>query len=59
MEMNITSAQYTSSEGQTNYAIKAVIDGDTVFVPINEGNRHYQAILEWAKDGGNSIQDAE
>jgi hypothetical protein len=28
-------------------------------VPIDTGNRHYVAILEWAKEDGNEIQEAE
>jgi len=27
-------------------------------VPINEGNRHYQAIQEWVAEG-NTIEDAD
>ena len=55
--MNIESAQYI--EVSDDKSIKAVIDGITVFVPISEANRHYAAILEWAKEDGNEIQEAE
>tara|TARA_R100000458_G_C8113886_1_gene135559 strand:- start:53 stop:223 length:171 start_codon:yes stop_codon:yes gene_type:complete len=56
--MNIESAQYISHEGKVK-TVKATIDGEEMFVPISEGNRHYAAILEWAKEDGNEIQAAE
>ena len=55
--MNIESAQYI--EVSDDKSIKAVIDGITVFVPISEDNRHYAAILEWAKEDGNTIEEAD
>lgn len=56
--MNITSAKYNSYKGtQQNEAIIAVIDGDTMIVPANPANRHYQAILEWVAEG-NTIAEA-
>lgn len=27
-------------------------NGEILFVPHNEGNRHYQEILEWVENGG-------
>ena len=58
--MNVTSAQYTLDiDGATNACIQAVIDGITVSVPLDPDNRHYAAILEWAKEDGNEIQAAE
>ena len=56
--MNIESAQYISHEGKVK-TVKATIDGQEMFVPISEGNRHYAAILEWAEEDGNEIQAAE
>ena len=32
--------------------------GQECSVPKDEGNRHYQAILEWVEDG-NTIEDAD
>ena len=55
--MNIKSAQYNEVLGDRN--IKAVIDDVTWFVPISEDNAHYQAILEWAKEDGNEIAEAD
>ena len=58
--MNVTSAQYTLDiDGATNSSIQAVIDGITISVPLDPANRHYAAILEWAKEDGNEIQAAE
>ena len=58
--MNITSAQYLEDEfnSGTNIAVDAVIDGETLRVPMDTANRHYQAILDWVADG-NTIQDAD
>ena len=58
--MNITSAQYLQETFDSSPSnIKAVIDGITIYVPLNSDNRHYQAILEWAKEDGNEIKAAE
>jgi len=62
MEMEITQAQYRNTivgEGKQLTDIKATIDGEEMFVPMSEGNRHYAAILEWAKEDGNTIQEAD
>jgi len=58
--MVVTSAQYVVSifDSAVNDHIEAVIDGETLQVPINPNNRHYQAILDWVADG-NTIQDAD
>jgi hypothetical protein len=39
--------------------INCTWDGKGLSIPMNEGNRHYQAILEWAKIDGNTIADAD
>ncbi len=56
--MQITSVQYTQTS-DTNDGIKAVIDGQTRYIPLDPDNRHYAAILEWAEEDGNEIQAAE
>ena len=33
-------------------------DGNTLFVPIDESNRHYQEVLEWVAEG-NTITDPQ
>ena len=57
--MNITSAKYTTNNmtGE-NGSINIVIDGDTLSVPLDPANRHYQAILEWVAEG-NTIAEAD
>ena len=57
--MNIKSAQYYTELGGTdNVGIKVTIDSETVFVPLDPANRHYQAVQEWVKEG-NKIEDAD
>ena len=53
-EINITSAKY----GKDNSCINASIDSVNITVPIDPNNRHYQAILEWVKEG-NKIEEAD
>ena len=58
--MNITSAQYTKNkEGTGNDNIKATIDGQEWFVPLDPDNRHYAEILKQVKEGTLTIKDAE
>ena len=56
--MQITSAQYVVFEG-TNTSIKATIDGQELFVPINPANRHYAEIMRQVDEGLLVIQEAE
>ena len=56
--MNISNAKYVAINDENN-SITATIDGKVMFVPLDPANRHYQAILEWAKIDGNSIEDAD
>ncbi len=67
--MKIESAKYQgitkwdSSKSQMVYDnsvndnIIATIDGEKMFVPIDDNNRHYQAILKWVAEG-NTIEEA-
>ena len=57
--MNITSAQYAKNLQDKVNHIKATIDGNLTFVPLDPDNTDYQAILEWAEEDGNEIQEAE
>ena len=58
--MIVTSAKYTPDfMGQPTNTVVATIDGQEMSVPIDSGNRHYQAILAWAEEDGNEIQAAE
>ena len=57
--MNIKSAKYEKDPLRDgNIGIFATIDDVVTFVPINDKNRHYQAIQEWVKEG-NTIEDAD
>lgn len=57
----ITSAQYNSNlDGTGNgQMIKAVIDGNEVFVPLDPANRHYAEIMRQVDEGTLTIQDAD
>jgi hypothetical protein len=56
--MNITSVKYVLDDDGNNCQVRSTIDGQEMFVPISEDNRHYAAILEWVAEG-NTIQEAE
>jgi hypothetical protein len=49
--MNITSAQYTTDFEGNNSGIQATIDGQELFVPLDEANRHYAEILRQVAAG--------
>jgi len=53
--MKITKAKYS----EENKCVLATIDNIKWAVPIDSANRHYQAIQEWAKIDGNTIEDAD
>ena len=65
--MKITSAKYSKPrddegkiiDGSDNENIIAVIDGVTKFVPLAEGNMHYDTIMDLVKSGDLTIADAE
>jgi hypothetical protein len=55
----VTAAQYqTGFVGNDNVSIKATIDGQVCYVPINTENTDYQAIQEWVAEG-NTIAEAD
>jgi hypothetical protein len=59
--MNIVSARYqTNIQGENmSVAVDTGVSGLFVSVPMDNNNRDYQAILEWAEEDGNEIQAAE
>ena len=57
-EMQITSAQYLNFDG-TNSSIRATIDGQELFVPLDLANRHYSAILKAVEAGDLIIAEAD
>jgi len=59
-DMNITSAQYFIDSVSGNTAgVKATIDGQELFVPLDPANRHYAEILRQVEAGVLTIQEAE
>ncbi len=56
--MNIELAKYIVL-GDGHKSIQATIDGVKMNVPLDSANRHYAAILEWAKEDGNEIAEAD
>jgi hypothetical protein len=57
--MNISSAKYITDLSGKNNQIETIIDEITMSVPLDPANRHYAAILEWAEEDGNTIQEAD
>lgn len=59
--MNITSAKYENDEisGGTLRRLTVVIDGETVTVPQQAGNRHYDEIQRQVAAGTLTIADAD
>lgn len=57
-EVDITSAQYIQVDGE-NDTVRATIDGQELFVPLDPANRHYSAILKAVEAGDLVIQEAE
>lgn len=59
-EMTITSAQYYRDMDDTeNAGVKATIDGVEMYVPLSNGNRHYNEIMRQVDAGELTIADAE
>jgi len=57
--MNITSAKYCINlDTNENQSIKATIDGVEMFVPISEGNIHYDEIIRQVNAGTLTITAA-
>ena len=55
----ITSAKYWKNITDTEAkSIKAVIDGVSCLVPMDNENTDYQNILQWVADG-NTIEEAD
>ena len=57
--MNITSAQYFNDRDGTQAGIRIVVDGTTMDVPLDSGNRHYDEIMKQVAAGDLTIADAE
>ncbi len=57
--MQISNAQYIADMDGNNTTIVATIDGDEVFVPLSQGNRHYAEIMRQVDAGDLTIQEAD
>ena len=57
-EVHITSAQYVQVDGE-NDTVMIVIDGATLFVPLDPANRHYAEIMRQVEAGTLTIDDAD
>jgi len=56
--INITSAHYITKDS-TNIGIQATIDGQELFVPLDEANRHYAEIMRQVEGGELTIAPAD
>jgi len=57
--MTITTAQYIADEDGNSSTIKATIDGQEMFVPLDPANRHYAEILKQVEAGTLTVAAAE
>ena len=60
--MNIENAKYqadTIDDEVINFAIKATIDGNVVFVPLEPSNSDYAEILKQVEAGDLTIAEAD
>jgi len=57
--MQISNAQYIADMDGNNGTIVANIDGNEVFVPLSQGNRHYAEIMRQVAAGDLTIADAD
>jgi len=58
--MDIKDAQYMKSPIDENAVnIKATVDGEEAWIPIDPNNRHYAEILRQVKKGTLTIKDAD
>ena len=57
--MNITSAQYYKDMAGNNVVgIKATLDGNLSWIPLDTNNTDYAAIQKWVAEG-NTIAEAD
>jgi len=57
-KMNITTAQYVADIDGSSSSVKATIDGEEMFVPLDPANRHYAEILKQVEAGTLTIAAA-
>ena len=57
--MIIESAKYIDDDNNNHICVETVIDGIKHWIPIDEGNRHYDEILKQVKAKTLTIKDAD
>ena len=57
--MIITDAKYMTDLEDENASIKATINSEVLFVPLDTANRHYAEILKQVADGDITIAEAD
>ena len=57
--MIISNVKKVKNENDIVVCLETLINGKFCHVPLDPANRHYVAILEWAKIDGNTIADAD
>ena len=58
--MNISSAKYLKDLISEKINTKEIVmDGQTYFVPMKEGNRHYKEIMQQVEAGILTIEEAD
>ena len=58
--MNISSAKYLKDLiSEKINTIVIIMDGQTYFVPMKEGNRHYKEIMQQVEAGILTIEEAD
>ena len=59
-KIEIKNAKYIKDvDTDENSSIEATFQGEKVFVPLDESNRHYAEILKQVADGDITIADAD
>ena len=58
-QMQITYAKYVADMSGTNSSIRATIDGQELFVPLDPANRHYAEIMRQVEASTLTIQEAD
>tara|TARA_R100001440_G_scaffold63448_1_gene83688 strand:- start:372 stop:563 length:192 start_codon:yes stop_codon:yes gene_type:complete len=58
-ELNITSAKYFNGIIGEKESIKATIDGQVMYVPLDENNTHYREIMRQVDAGTLTIEAAD
>tara|TARA_B100000902_G_C27278287_1_gene900119 strand:+ start:368 stop:541 length:174 start_codon:yes stop_codon:yes gene_type:complete len=57
--MDITSAQYIQIGDEKSDTIRAIINEEEIFVPLDHSNSHYAEIIKQVEDGDLTIADAD